>query len=106
MNAGGNDTELLAEVCLALTKQKGHEFKVAWIEGDDVTERFKAMAANDVDLNSLTTGQPFVKWGFEPLAAQAYLGSLGITKALEMGADIVIAGRVSDAAPTVSEIIP
>lgn len=101
VNAGGSDTELLAEVCLDLTKRKGYDFKVAWIEGDDVTEQFKTMVADGIEFKSVSTGGSFAQWGFEPLAAQAYLGSLGITKALERGADIVIAGRVSDAAPTV-----
>jgi hypothetical protein len=102
VNAGGSDTELLAEVCVDLTKRKGYDFNVAWIEGDDVTEQFKAMVANGVEFKNVSTGGSFAEWGFKPLAAQAYLGSLGIAKALEKGADIVIAGRVSDAAPTVT----
>lgn len=102
VNAGGSDTELLAEVCLDLTKQKGWDAKVAWIEGDDVTEQFKTMVADGTEFKSVTTGQSFSEWKFQPLAAQAYLGSFGIVRALEKGADIVICGRVSDAAPTVS----
>ncbi|KAH7024550.1 uncharacterized protein B0I36DRAFT_366489 [Microdochium trichocladiopsis] len=39
--------------------------------------------------------------GHEPICALAYLGSLGIAEALRQGADMVICGRVSDAAPTV-----
>jgi hypothetical protein len=101
VNAGGSDTELLAEVCLDLTKSKGYNFKVAWIEGDDVTEQFRTMLAEGTVFNSVTDGKSLKDWNFEPMAAQAYLGSLGIAKALEKGADIVIAGRVSDAAPTV-----
>lgn len=101
VNAGGSDTELLAEICLDIVKRKGYDFKVAWIEGDDVTDQFKRMVADGAEFKSLTTGRPFSEWKFEPLAAQAYLGSLGIAMALEKGADIVIAGRVSDAAPTV-----
>lgn len=104
VNAGGSDTELLAQVCVDITKKKGYEFKVAWIEGDDVAEQFKEMVANGSEFTNLTTGRSFSEWGFEPLAAQAYLGSLGIAKALERGADIVVAGRVSDAAPTVSRL--
>ena len=101
VNAGGCDTELLAEVCLDMVKQKGYDFKVAWIEGDDVTKAVQEMVANGVEFKSVNTGRPLSEWNFEPLAAQAYLGSLGIAKALDKGADIVIAGRVSDAAPTV-----
>ena len=35
----------------------------------------------------------------EPLAAQAYLGGLGIAEAFKQGAQIVVCGRVSDASP-------
>ena len=36
-----------------------------------------------------------------PITANAYLNGWGIVRALEIGADIVVAGRVSDASLTV-----
>jgi hypothetical protein len=99
VNAGGSDTELLAKVCQKLAHDAGHDLKVAWVEGDEVTEAFQELHRSGEKFQSLIDGQPLDQWGFEPLTAQCYLGSMGIAEALRNGADIVIAGRVADAAP-------
>jgi hypothetical protein len=101
VNAGANDTELLAEVVRRMTKEKGWEAKVAWVEGDEVTDRFKELVGQGHEFRNLCNGKTLAEWGFEPICAQAYLGSLGIAEALRQGADIVVCGRVSDAAPTI-----
>ncbi|KAF2269915.1 DUF1446-domain-containing protein [Lojkania enalia] len=101
VNAGANDTELLAQVVAKMTRERGWEAKVAWIEGDEVTDQFKDLMAQGKEFKNLCNGKTLKEWGHEPLCAQAYLGSLGITEALKQGADIVICGRVSDAAPTI-----
>jgi len=46
-------------------------------------------------------GDELKDFGFEAVAAQGYLGGTGIGKALESGADIMVCGRVNDAASTV-----
>jgi hypothetical protein len=46
-------------------------------------------------------GKKLEEWGFDPICAQAYMGGLGIAEALRQGADIVICGRVADAAPAI-----
>jgi hypothetical protein len=101
VNAGANDTELLAQVVQKMTRERGWEAKVAWVEGDEVTEQFKALVAENQEFKNLCDGSSLKEWGYEPICAQAYLGSLGITAALKTGADIVLCGRVSDAAPTI-----
>ena len=102
VNAGASDTRLLAEVVREHVKAAGFpQLRVAWVEGDDVTDAFKKLSANGHEFKSTTDGKTLGEWGFEPLCAQAYLGSLGIAEALRAGADIVICGRVSDAAPTI-----
>ena len=101
VNAGASDTELLAKVCQKLVKEAGYDMKVAWVEGDDVTEAFTTMVAKGHQFRSLVDGNTLEDWGFDPICAQCYLGSLGITEALRNGADIVICGRVSDAGPTI-----
>jgi hypothetical protein len=101
VNAGASDTELLAEFCKKMVNDAGFHLKVAWVEGDDVTEAFLSRAAQGDKFPSLIDGKNLEDWGFEPISAQCYLGSLGIAEALCQGADIVICGRVSDAAPTV-----
>lgn len=68
-NAGGLDPRGLAEAVTALGG------RVAYVEGDDVREKFP-----------------------DALTANVYLGAWGIREALERGADVVITGRVTDAA--------
>jgi hypothetical protein len=74
---------------------------VAWVEGDEVTDQVKRMIGEGEKFQSLMTGKDLSEWGLEPLCAQVYLGGLGIAKALEKGAQIVICGRVADAAPII-----
>lgn len=71
------------------------------MEGDDVTEAVFDMIKAGEHFQSLTNGKNLESWGLEPVCAQAYLGGLGIAEALRQGADIVICGRVADAAPVV-----
>jgi hypothetical protein len=47
------------------------------------------------------TGEALKDWSYTPIYAQCYLGGAGIAEALQQGADIVICGRVADAAPAV-----
>lgn len=94
VNAGASDTELLAEVVKDMVQRAGYNLKVAWVEGDDVTEPFMKMANEGHEFMSLTDGKSLKQWGHKPICAQAYLGSLGIAEALRHGADIVICGRL------------
>ena len=47
---------------------------------------------------NLDTGETFDEVGVPALTANAYLGGFGIKAALDAGADIVVTGRVTDAA--------
>jgi hypothetical protein len=89
-NAGGLNPAGCAEAIEAL----GTGARVAVVDGDDVTER---IAARD-DLTHLDTGEPLPE---KPVVANAYLGARGIVAALEAGADVVVTGRVTDAAVVV-----
>ncbi|KAI1613806.1 hypothetical protein EDD36DRAFT_208061 [Exophiala viscosa] len=103
VNAGSCDTEILAHLVKQMCENAGHPMNVAWVEGDDVIDRIKELSANGEKFRSLNRGKDINlnAWGFEPISAQAYLGGLGIAEAFRQGADIVICGRVADAAPTV-----
>ncbi|KAM0279085.1 hypothetical protein ACHAQH_004771 [Verticillium albo-atrum] len=101
VNAGASDTELLAEAVQQLVTDAGFSLKVAWVEGDDVTDQVNRLIKEGEQFESLMHGKNLQEWGMEPICAQAYLGGLGIARALEEGADIVICGRVADAAPVI-----
>jgi len=78
-NAGGLNPSGLAGALRDLASRLGLHAKVAWVEGDDVTDR-----AGELGLGS-------------PLAANAYLGAWGIAACVRSGADVVVTGRVTDA---------
>ncbi|KAF2803047.1 DUF1446-domain-containing protein [Mytilinidion resinicola] len=102
VNAGASDTELLAEVCVKmLNDQNAGHLKVSWIEGDEVTPQVNKLIAKGEKFESLMHGKKLEEWGMEPVCAQAYLGGLCIAEAFRDGADIVICGRVADAAPVI-----
>jgi hypothetical protein len=102
VNAGASDTELLAEVCIKMLNDQGAgHLKVSWIEGDEVTPQVNKLIAKGEQFESLMHGKKLEEWGMEPICAQAYLGGLCIAEAFRDGADIVICGRVADAAPVI-----
>ncbi|KAH7139331.1 hypothetical protein B0J11DRAFT_477592 [Dendryphion nanum] len=101
VNAGSCDPEAMAKIVQQLVRDHKTDLKVSWVTGDDVTEQFKEMLQNGEKFPSLPSDTPINEWGVEPVCAQAYLGGVGIAEALRHGADIVICGRVADAAPVV-----
>lgn len=102
VNAGGLATERLHAETVKLVRRKGLDLKVAWVTGDDVTEVVKEKLRKEGNnFKDISTGAKLSEWPFEPIAAQAYLGGLGITAAFKAGADIVVCGRVSDASPVI-----
>ena len=69
-----------------------------YVEGDDLMPRLDELAAAGEALVNLDTGERFADFGMPALTANAYLGGFGIAAALAAGADVVITGRVTDAA--------
>ena len=101
VNAGASDTEMLAQLVAKTIEEKGLSLKVAWIEGDDVMETVNKLMKRGEKFENICFGGDLKDWGFEPVAAQCYLGGAGIAEAFRQGADIVICGRVADAAPAI-----
>jgi hypothetical protein len=102
VNAGASDTQKLHAVVEKMGKAKGLSLSVAWISGDEVLPKLlEAQKRGESPFENICTGEKLDDWEFEPIYAQAYLGGLGIAKAFEKGADIVVCGRVSDASPVI-----
>ncbi|MFF4524278.1 acyclic terpene utilization AtuA family protein [Streptomyces bluensis] len=74
-NAGGLNPAGLADAVRELAGRLGIPVRVAHVEGDDLTHRHS-----------------------DALTAHAYLGGFGIAACLREGADVVVTGRVTDAA--------
>jgi hypothetical protein len=94
-NAGGLDAPGLADAVRALCAERGVELTVAAVVGDDLTET--VLADSGLDLVNIDTGQPLKLAEHRVLTANAYLGAWPIVRALELGADIVICPRMTDA---------
>lgn len=101
VNAGACDTQLLARTVEEEVKRQGFDLKVAYVEGDEVTDAVNKLIKQGEKFPSLMTGENLEDWGYTPIYAQCYLGGAGIAEALRNGADIVVCGRVADAAPAV-----
>lgn len=113
INGGALNPKGLAEKCQRLVTEKGYDLKVAYVSGDHLLEEVRAeihktgklprhldeenneitLAENAKDLLD-TTSRPMV-------SANAYLGARAIVKGLELGADVIICGRVADASPVI-----
>ncbi|GAA1935010.1 DUF1446 domain-containing protein [Kitasatospora viridis] len=88
VNAGGLNPEKLAQAVGELARRQGVELRVGHVTGDDLLPR----AGEFTDPAGL-------------LAANAYLGAFGIADCLRAGADLVVTGRVTDAALVVGPAI-
>ncbi len=94
-NAGGLDPDGCADAVSEVADKLGLHPKIAYVRGDDLMPRVADLLASD-QLTHFESGEPIKDASF--LTANAYLGCWGIVDALERGADIVITGRVTDAA--------
>ena len=113
INGGALNPKGLAQKAQKFVNDKGLDLKIAHVYGDDLLEEVKnnlgktgklpnhldsendkiSLAENATDLLD-TKGKPIV-------SANAYLGARAIVKGLELGADVIICGRVADASPVI-----
>ncbi len=96
-NAGGLDPAGCAEAVAEVAAKFGLNPTIAYVNGDNLLPRLDELVAAGVDLAHFETGEP-VGDTSRFITANAYLGCWGIVDALNRGADIVITGRVTDAA--------
>jgi hypothetical protein len=90
-NAGGLNPAGCASRVRDLATRLGLRVNVAHVEGDDLMSRVDGLRPH---LTNLDTGVPLTA---DPVSANAYLGSWGIVRALDEGADVVVCPRVTDA---------
>jgi hypothetical protein len=96
-NAGGLDPDHCAEAVAEVASKLGLSPTIAYVNGDNLLPRLGELQGAGVDLAHFETGEP-VGDTSRFITANAYLGCFGIVDALARGADIVITGRVTDAA--------
>ena len=97
-NAGGLNPKSMAEEVKNILDSEGLNLKVAYIDGDDLMDKFDELKKNGEELKNLDTEVSLFKQSLPAVSANYYLGCWGIKQALDEGADIVICPRVTDAA--------
>jgi hypothetical protein len=105
-NAGALNTPECARKVREICEKHGHgHLKVAYVEGDDITEyvvdeqklkEVRGIVHLDHQHNDLAS------WSEKPYCGVAYFGAWGIVEALHEGVDIVVCGRVTDASPVIA----
>lgn len=98
LNAGGLNPMAAREVLLAALKKFGVKLNIGVVLGDSVLERLDELQAQGVSLAHMDTGEDIATVRERLLFASAYLGARPLVEALSAGADIVLTGRVADAA--------
>lgn len=97
-NAGGLNPRGMAEALQELADKLGLSPKIAYIEGDDLLPRLGELQAQGETFAHLDKGIGLQAAGAQPISANAYIGGWAVAEALSRGADIVVAGRLADAA--------
>jgi Acyclic terpene utilisation family protein AtuA len=96
-NAGGLQPAALAEAVRELARRQGLDAHVASVSGDDITPRLGALQAQGEKFVNLDTGE-VLPANASVVTANAYLRARPIADALAAGAQVVVTGRVTDAA--------
>ena len=106
-NAGGvNPLGCRAAVeALARDLNVADKVKVAIVTGDDLYPEIDQLLSSGEPLVNMDTGQALSEIRARVLSANAYIGAGGIVKALERGANVIITGRVADAAVTLAPMM-
>ena len=99
-NAGGMNPRACARALEKLAAELGVAARIAVVDGDDVLPMLPSLRERGV--RDLYTGAPLPQ---RVTSANAYLGALPIARALALGADIVVTGRVVDSAVTLGALI-
>jgi len=97
-NAGGLNPASLANELQAVADKLGLHPKIAYIEGDNLLPRLGELQERGESFEHLDKGIALKDAQAQPISANAYLGCWGIVAALNQDADIVVGGRLADAA--------
>jgi len=108
-NAGGINPAGAAAAVRSVARTLGmDDLRIGVVVGDDITSRIDELRAAGAALANMDTGEDVSAIRDRIVFGVAYLGCAPVVQALQMGADVVVTGRVADAslfvAPMVHEL--
>ncbi len=96
-NAGGLNPSACRDEVLRVARHLGISgLRVGVIEGDDLLPHVDELLAAGCWLEHMETKRPLVDERAKVLSVNAYLGARPVAEALRQGAQIVLAGRITD----------
>ena len=105
-DAGGLNPVGCAESLVAMAREAGFpDLKVGVVFGDDLMPHFESFARMGIDFRHFDTGTSQKEIPGKILSANAYFGAFPIAEALQREAEIVVTGRVNDAALVLGPLI-
>ncbi|NOU60987.1 acyclic terpene utilization AtuA family protein [Marinifilum caeruleilacunae] len=104
-NAGGINPIGCARKILSELDKKGISLKIAVVDGDNIVERIDEFYPSKAKFENMDSGEDFNTIIDNIQSANVYLGVPPLLKALESGADLILAGRVTDTSVTMAPMI-
>jgi hypothetical protein len=106
-NAGGVNPRGCAEAVVEAAREAGAggRARVGVVVGDDLLERLEGMVEEGHTFENLDTGEPLATVLDRVESANAYIGAGPVVEALGRGADVVVTGRLADAALTYAPMV-
>jgi hypothetical protein len=105
-NAGGVNPLSCARVLRDVADSQGiQNLKIAAVYGDDILEDLHTLTDDFTELENMDTGAHLSTIADRICSANVYFGAEPIVKALKMGAQIIVCGRVTDTGITLGPMI-
>ncbi|WP_258104549.1 acyclic terpene utilization AtuA family protein [Marinoscillum sp. MHG1-6] len=104
-NAGGNNPIGCAIALQKELRSRGIEKRIFAITGDNIVDRLEKCATEVHDLRNMEEGLSLDQVRDRVQSANVYTGSVPVAEAFRNGADIVVAGRISDSALTIGPLM-
>ena len=95
-NAGGVNPEACRRELLNIAKNNNLDLKVAIVKGDDIYHKIDELIEKGQELKNLYTDENVLSIRDKIYSANVYIDSFSVAEALDLGADIVLCGRISD----------
>ncbi|HSO75025.1 MAG TPA: acyclic terpene utilization AtuA family protein [Blastocatellia bacterium] len=97
-NAGGVNPEACRDAVIDAARRAGFagRIKIGIVAGDDIVNRLDDYISRGVELRNMETGEPLSSVRSQVQSANVYFGGGSVAECLTKGAQIVIAGRVTD----------
>ena len=97
-NAGGVNPEACRDAVTEVARRSGFggKVKIGIVAGDDIMHRLDDLIGRGIELKNMDTGEPLASIRSRVQSANVYLGGRDVADALDRGAQIIIAGRVTD----------